>query len=314
MNIRDVLTRICRIICELKLPRRRHTCVYLATVRGSRELFFNIWLKIRTKIQKYYNNFDKNTNRLHSVQSSIFIICLPKYRYENIMCYVSNTSYNELYKRYLYILYWWIVKTVCSPTVWIIIISVVDFLISDRVINRLTFLILYMARYQRMIDITAYCTCFVVNPDEWWLMIYRFKRLLHIRFRIFNACENGLHVLDWNFNGTSIIKINILWRTKVQTKNIKSYNCWSKIKLSVQRSTIEFMLISHLESLTKDCVNKYIIFSKSIFIWIEIDCSLIQHNVFICQAIFHLYHFWQNYCLPVCNLWAVACDEIYNIL
>lgn len=59
------------------------------------------------------------------------------------------------------------------------------FLISDRVINRLTFLIFYMTRYQRMIDITAYSTCVVVNPDEWWLMIYRFKRLLHIRFRIF---------------------------------------------------------------------------------------------------------------------------------
>lgn len=184
MSICDVLTRICRIICELKLPRRRHTCVYLATVRGSQELFFKIWLKIRIKIQKYYNN---NTNRLHLVQSSIFIICLPKYRYENIICYVSNTSYNTLYKRYFYILCGWIVKTVCSPTVWIIIISVVDFLISDRVINRLTFLILYMTRYRRMIDITGYGTCVVVNADEWWLMIYRFKRLLHIRFHIFYA-------------------------------------------------------------------------------------------------------------------------------
>jgi len=52
----------------------------------------------------------------------------------------------------------------------------------------------------------------------------------------------------------------------------------------------ESVLISHLESLTKDCVNKYIIFSKSISIWIEIDCSFIQYNVFIHQAIFHLYN------------------------
>lgn len=67
----------------------------------------------------------------------------------------------------------------------------------------------------------------------------------------------------------------------------------------------ESVLISHLKSLTKDCVNKYIIFSKSISIWIEIDCSFIQYNVFIRQAIFHSYIIYDNtivYQFATCGL------------
>jgi len=42
------------------------------------------------------------------------------------------------------------------------------------------------------------------------IILYRFKRLLHVRFRNFfffmKYSKNGLHVSDRNFNETSIIE------------------------------------------------------------------------------------------------------------
>lgn len=154
--------RIIRRNCELIVSRRRHTCVCSATACGIRDrrvgFFFNIIIILwcRKYARKYYwNKLAKSDDQPMFIQNNIIFCKIYENNKQETLIFFIDINTGKLAKTFtddniiIIITYLNIKNSPERTLVWIIHVRHGRFLISDRVISRLTFLIilLYYRRY-----------------------------------------------------------------------------------------------------------------------------------------------------------------------